>query len=142
VPPFKHGSFGGKHRRAYASWSNLRQRCQNSKDPSYKNYGGRGIECCSRWDEFLNFLEDMGDPPLGTMLERKDNNGPYCSENCKWDSRTAQNRNQRRTLTLEKVEKIRRLYWQWGMTQVAIGKYFGVSQYAISAILLGKTWTT
>ena len=37
----------------------------------------------------------MGEPPKGYSLERKDNNGNYCSQNCTWASAKTQNRNKR-----------------------------------------------
>ena len=44
------------------SWINLRLRCNNPKDDSYRHYGGRGIKVCDRWNnDFAAFLADMGE---------------------------------------------------------------------------------
>lgn len=81
----------------YAVWNAMLGRCHNEKNKQYKDYGARGIYVCDRWKLFDNFYADMGDPPLGGMLERVNNDGPYSRENCKWATRTEQNRNKRNT---------------------------------------------
>jgi len=80
----------------------MRARCNNPKNAAYKNYGGRGISVCKRWDSFQAFLEDMGERPENLTLERKDNDGNYEPENCCWDTRSNQNKNQRRRLRSRK----------------------------------------
>ena len=80
----------------YTSWSNMRNRCTNKNDQAYKNYGGRGITVCARWDSFEKFLEDMGPrPSLLHSLEREDTNGNYEPGNCKWATCTEQQNNTR-----------------------------------------------
>jgi len=82
-------------------WKTMRQRCMNPNNPGYKNYGDRGITVCERWDKFENFYEDMGERPKGMSIDRRDNNGNYCPENCSWDTRKNQSRNTRRTILIE-----------------------------------------
>lgn len=88
----------GKSKTAeYEVWGGMIKRCRNEKSTGYPDYGGRGITVCDRWNDFENFLEDMGlRPSPFHSIERKDVNGNYEPENCKWATKTEQSRNTRK----------------------------------------------
>lgn len=79
--------------RTYKIWEGMKRRCDNVNSDSYESYGGRGIKYDTRWSVFENFVGDMGEVPEGMSLDRVDNDGNYCKENCRWVSDTIQARN-------------------------------------------------
>jgi hypothetical protein len=62
----------------------MKQRCNYPNHRSYSHYGGRDIKVCERWNDFENFLTDMGERPEGHSISRADHDGDYCPENCSW----------------------------------------------------------
>lgn len=83
-------------------WKCMRQRCDNSHNDRYKDYGGRGIKC--EWTSFLEFRDDMFESYLthvtihgrhNTSLDRIDNDKSYSKHNCRWATRLEQHANRR-----------------------------------------------
>lgn len=85
---YKHGM---TKTRFYYIWVNINNRCNNKKVERYRQYGARGIRCL--WKSFEDFKKDMYQSyeahvethgEKDTQIERMDNDGHYCRENCRW----------------------------------------------------------
>lgn len=107
----------------YSVYCAMKDRCYNPNNPYYPDYGGRGIYVCKEWyDPNLSPIElkRAGNPGFVAFkewayangyfdfddslpwkdkptLDRKDVNGPYCPENCRWVTQKVQNNNRRNT---------------------------------------------
>lgn len=105
----------------YSVWSNIIQKCNNIKATEYKNYGGRGVGYDPRWNEFLEFKKDMYQSYVFAKkkyrkelkrknnpitIERINNDGNYCKENCCWIPMSEQHRNRRTKHTNKWFEAI------------------------------------
>lgn len=112
----------------------MRRRCYDASAKGYPGHGGRGIRVCQRWQNYNNFLADMGECPEGLTIERIDNNGNYEPDNCKWATRKEQNRNKRSNWIIE-LKGERKLLMEWidqlGLTAKKAKNIRGKLRYGI-----------
>ena len=77
----------------YRSYQHAKQRCTNPKFHQWKDYGGRGIQF--KFASFEEFYGELGPRPLGTTIERNNNDGHYEKGNVRWATRKEQQANRR-----------------------------------------------
>lgn len=104
-PHVWHGATaGGKTDPLYNAWHGMRSRCHNQSCKHYQWYGARGIYVCSGWKDsfemFRVWARFNGHAP-GLTLDRRDVNGPYSPENCRWVTWAEQANNKTDTHYLE-----------------------------------------
>ena len=84
--------------RLYRIWADIKSRTLNINTKGFNDYGGRGITICDEWKNDVKSFYDWAITNgylEGLSLDRIDNDGNYCPENCRWTTPTIQARNQR-----------------------------------------------
>lgn len=136
----KHGQYGS---RLYKLWSGMIQRCSNPKSARYSRYGGRGIKVCDAWKDFATFSEwaTKNGHQNTLTIDRIDNDGDYCPENCRWVTRIENLRNSTVTkLTVSSVKTIRKCYKKGNISVKELSKKYDVSSSTISSIINNRSW--
>jgi hypothetical protein len=134
----KHGYHGSP---TYASWLSMKGRCLRPTDPSYAEYGGRGITVHAPWiDSFELFLAEVGERPPGTTLDRIDNDRGYEPGNVRWSTAKEQANNRRaprprgRLLESHEPAQIRWLIGE-GMSRENVASFFSISPKYVQELL-------
>jgi len=136
------------HTKTYRAWAAMKNRCNDTSGEYSHLYARRGITYDPRWEDFENFFADMGECLEGFTLDRRDNDGNYTKENCRYISHVDNVRNSRTAaLTVEKVRLIKGLLRSINpcvmrtKAHTIIGDLFGVSRGCIWAIAENRNWS-
>lgn len=130
----KHGAYanGGETPEHYV-WRSMLARCNRPSAVGYEYYGAKGITVCKRWHKYENFLADMGERPSKLhSLDRLDSTKGYSLKNCRWATRSEQQKNKTTTK-----------FYSNGTftgTLVECAKYIGISKEL--AFYRIKKWNT
>ena len=133
-----------KYNGLYGIWRDMKNRCFNPNGKAFNRYGGRGITVCKEWqNSFQAFYEWAKDKHRKRyQIDRRNNDGNYCPENCRFITQIENIRNCSATkLNVKKVKEIKILLKENKLTHLEIGKMFGVRDTAITKINTRKTWT-
>lgn len=105
----KHGEYvGGVESPEHYIWRGMLRRRHGNGSRYYTK-----VEVCERWGNFESFLQDMGRRPSPShSLDRIDPNGGYEPSNCRWATRSEQQKNKRTTRRWEHNGIIGTLY-EW-----------------------------
>lgn len=108
----KHGGCGT---RIYRIWYDMRRRCSYDKSINWHLYGGRGIGVCGEWEASFEAFRDWAlangyDDSL--TLDRIDNDGDYCPDNCRWATKDEQNAN-KRTCVYVTIDGVTKTVTEW-----------------------------
>ena len=120
------------------AWRKMRERCSNPNSSAYPNYGGRGIRVCERWNEFINFYEDLGKRPTNHSLDRIDTNGDYTPKNCKWSTSKQQALNTRKSHSKQTLYDIINKYELQNMSAEDVAKEHKVSPSFVLGLVQGQ----
>jgi DNA-binding XRE family transcriptional regulator len=140
---YKHGLLKGGVHRTYRIWKGMMNRCDNKKNKYYHNYGGRGITYCDDWNNYENFykwaLSNGYNDNL--QIDRIDNDGNYCPENCRFVTHEGNSRKTRSVkLNWVKVDAIRDFYKNGATNKSKLGRMFGVTSSNIKDVINNKIW--
>lgn len=124
----------------YRIFNGIKQRCNNKEDKRFRGYGERGIKCL--WTSFDEFKKDMYETyrlhikefgKKNTSIDRIDNNGNYCKENCRWATPKEQSNNLRNNVFVEYRNESKSLN-EWS-------KYLGIPYQTLYGRIFTRGWS-
>ena len=108
----------------YHTWKNMRARCSAPCNKESRHYQSKGIKVDPRWDSFETFYRDMGPKPSKFhSIDRKDNDGDYTPENCRWATDVEQANNKSNTTSIEYEGS------SWAIPELS--RYLNISEIAL-----------
>ena len=121
----------------YHGWWSMMQRCYNPNHHNFKRYGARGISVCEEWKDPSNFIawaiQSNGEHRNGFTLDRIDNDGNYCPENCRWASPSTQSNNRKNTV---------KVFYNGEMVPIAlVAKEHGLDANLVRARVFNLGWS-
>jgi len=130
----RHFIHGMTHTKLFKTWQGMIQRCTNSKETSFKNYGGRGISVCNEWSDFISFYTWSMNSGYNDKLtiDRIDNDGDYEPGNCTWSTCKEQANNKRNNVLYE-YKGNKKTISQWS-------DIYGIS-YSVIALRFKRGWS-
>lgn len=122
----------------YKAYWSAKQRCENSNDKDYHNYGARGIRFL--FSSFEQWYSELGLRPSSKhSIDRIENDLHYGPGNVRWATLSQQHRNTRRSIPDWKIREIKTwLSDGFGVSHLA--RIYGVSASSISMIHTGKMY--
>lgn len=126
-----------RYGRLHSVWTQMRYRAKHHPD-----YAGRGILVCQEWDVFSVFYEwaIANGYQQGLEIDRRDNDGNYDPENCRWVTRVINGRNRRSVKLNEVTAGQIKTRLAAGDSRSSIASEFGVSQATVGGIAQGRAW--
>lgn len=122
----------------YHTWKNMRARCNAPCNKESRRYQEFGITVCERWNDFLNFYNDMGPKPSDKhSIDRINNDGNYEPSNCRWTNNTVQanNKSNNRLVNYQgKVFTIPQLAEELNLSVIALRKHIQKNRTVDEAI--------
>lgn len=129
--------------RLYRVWEHMKERCSNPNCKAFKWYGGRGISVCKEWRENFKMFYDWAKTKhkKGLQIDRRDNDGNYTPENCRFVTHLENMRNRRcPKLNIVKVKEIKKLLAEGRLLQKEIARKFGIGKIYLWKIKTGRWW--